>query len=154
MMYYYQNDPIGKYYYESTDDPCLFNCVFNYTNHFSTFQTCKLPEGYIILENANPIYHKVKKMINLYYIACHNIITKNSTGHCYTNSIPVKKFYDFYTMIDECHTIDINPRKITLSQHSRNMYATHYIPGEIYYPEILQRTFNIIEELNKLCTKI
>lgn len=137
-------------YYEEAEDSLLFNAIHKVKkDSYSLFISSHLPLGYQILPDRDKsIYYKVKKMIDMHYTACTNILDSSTKG--VNHEFRVKKFYDSYLVYGPGYIITLTRGGIQLHSHSGKNLGWEYIIYPDTFYDVLQRTRNILVELDKI----
>lgn len=140
-------------YYEEAEESSLFNAVHKLGDSYSLFVSNHLPLGYQILPDRNKsIYYKVQKMLKLHYITCTNILDSSVKG--VYDEFRVRKFYDSYIICGPDHHIVIEPKGIRLLNYPVKNRGFEYIILPDTFYNVLQRTKDILTELDKVWNNI
>lgn len=140
-------------YYEEAEEPHLFNAVHKMQNYYSLFLSSHLALGHEILPDKDKsIYYKIQKMLKLHYITCRNILDLSVKG--VDDTFRVRKFYDSYIVCGPDHHIVTEPKGIRLNYYSvKNLGYEYIILPDTFY-NVLQRTKDILVELDKVWNSI
>ena len=140
-------------YYEEAEESHLFNAVHKMKDYYSLFSSSHLPSGYQILPNKDKsIYYKIQKMLNLHCITCGNILDSSVKG--VNPEFRVRKFYGSYIICGPWHHIVIEPKGIRLDNYSVKNRGYEYIILPDTFYNVLQRTRDILIELDKVWNSI
>lgn len=140
-------------YYEEAEEPCLFNAIHKIKDSYSLFFSNHLPLGYRILPDKDKsIYYKVKKMLNLHYVTCGNILNLSVKG--VDDTFRVRKFYGSYIICGPDHHIMIDPKGIQLNNYAVKNRGFEYIIYPDTFYDVLQRTKDFLIELDKVWDSI
>lgn len=140
-------------YYEEAEESYLFNAVHKVNDSYSLFISSRLPLGYQILPDRDKsIYHKIRKLLNMHYITCVNILDSSVKG--VNHEFRVRKFYGSYIVCGPDHHMMIDSKGIRLNNYSvKNLGFEYIIYPDTFY-DVLQRTKNFLTELDKIWNSI
>lgn len=139
-------------YYEEADEHHL-NAVHKVQDSYSLFITSHLPSGYQILpDREKSIYYKIRKLLNMHYVTCINILDSSARG--VNHEFRVRKFYGSYLVYGPDCSIIVHRDEVQLLNHSgKNLGYEYIILPDTFY-NVLQRTSDILVELGKVWESI
>jgi hypothetical protein len=140
-------------YYEEAEESHLFNAVHKVKDSYSLFISSHLPSGYQILpDREKSIYYKIRKLLNLHYTSCVNILESSARG--VNHEFRVRKSYGCYLVYGPDHSIVMHRDGIQILNHSgKNLGYEYIILPDTFY-NVLQRTRDVLIELDKVWDSI
>lgn len=140
-------------YYEEAEESHLFNAVHKVKDSYSLFISSYLPSGYQILpDREKSIYYKIRKLLNMHYITCGNILDSSVKG--VNHEFRVRKFYGAYMIYGPNHSIVMHRNGIQILNYTgKNLGYEYIILPDTFY-NVLQRTKDLLTELYDIWEKI
>lgn len=137
----------GIYYEEEA--PCHYNAIHKISDCYVLFSGSHLPLGHQVLSDRDTsIYYKVRKMLNMHYTACTNILDSSARG--VNQEFRVKKSYGCYLVYGPDHFISLCRDGVQLHNHPGKNLGWEYIIYPDTFYDVLQRTRDILIELDKV----
>lgn len=136
-------------YYEEAEESYSLRAVRKMKNYYSIYDSPYLPFGYQILPDRDKsIYYKIQKMLKLHYITCTNILDLSTKG--VNHEFRVRKLYGTYIICGPDYHITIEPKGVKLDNYSAKILGYEYIILPDTFYNVLQRTMDILKELDEI----
>jgi hypothetical protein len=137
----------GIYYEE--ESPRHYNAIHKLPDCYALFLSSHLPLGYQILPDRDTsIYYKVRKMLNMHYTVCTNILELSARG--VNHEFRVKKSYGCYSIYGPDHLISLYRDGVQIYNHPGKNLGWEYIIYPDTFYDVLQRTRDILVDLDKV----